>query len=91
MSLIEKRSERRCTALKHLVMENVYSPSYALEKLEELFDEGKVLEAHYEPLAEWLEEQLIEQEEQEEEESFNIVDENENIDEPVEEQNGSEW
>ena len=75
MSLIEKRSERRCTALKHLVMENVYSPSYALEKLEELFDEGKVLEAHYEPLAEWLEEQLIEQTQEEVEDPEEVFEE----------------
>lgn len=61
MSLIEKQSERKCKALKHLVMEGVYSPAYALEKLEELFDNGKVLEKDYDELATWLEEQLIEQ------------------------------
>lgn len=58
MSLIEKQSQRKCKALKHLVEEGVYSPAYALEKLEDLFDAGKVLENDYEELAEWLEEQL---------------------------------
>ena len=78
MSLIEKQSERKCKALKHLVMENVYSPAYALEKLEELFDSGKVLEKDYDELATWLEEQLIEQV---------VVEE-----EPIEEEsNESEW
>lgn len=58
MSLIERQSQRKCKALKHLVEENVYSPAYALEKLEELFDNGKVLEKDYDELAEWLEEQM---------------------------------
>ena len=60
MSLKEKQSERKCKALKFLVQENVYSPAYALEKLEELFDNNKVLEADYDILATWLEEQLVE-------------------------------
>ena len=58
MSLIERQSKRKCMALKHLVEENVYSPAYALEKLEDLFDNGKVLENDYDELAEWLEEQM---------------------------------
>jgi hypothetical protein len=56
MSLIEKQSERKCKALRYLVDEKVYSPAYALEKLENLFDNEKVLEADYEELAEYLEE-----------------------------------
>ena len=47
MSLIEKQSERKCKALKYLVQEGVYSPAYALEKVETLFDNGKVLEKDY--------------------------------------------
>lgn len=62
MSLIEKQSIRKCKALKYLVTEGVYSPAYALEKLENLFDSGKVLENDYEELAEYLESLLIENE-----------------------------
>ena len=58
MSLIEKQSERKCKALKTMVESGEYSPAYALEKLEDYFDRGKVLEKDYEPLAEWLEELL---------------------------------
>ena len=56
MTLLEKQSKRKCKALKNLVDRGDYSPSYALEKLEEYFDKGKVIESDYEPLAEYLEE-----------------------------------
>ena len=56
MTLLEKQSARKCKALKNLVDRGEYSPSYALEKLEEYFDKGKVIESDYEPLAEYLEE-----------------------------------
>ena len=67
MSLIEKQSERKCKALKYLVQEGVYSPAYALEKVETLFDNGKVLEKDYDELASWLEEQMIKPTEEEQE------------------------
>lgn len=56
MTLLEKQSARKCKALKNLVDRGEYSPSYALEKLEEYFDNGKVIEADYEELASYLEE-----------------------------------
>ena len=55
MTLLEKQSARKCKALKNMVERGDYSPSYALEKLEEYFDKGKVIESDYEPLAEYLE------------------------------------
>ena len=55
MTLLEKQSARKCKALKNMVERGEYSPSYALEKLEDYFDKGKVIETDYEPLAEWLE------------------------------------
>lgn len=55
MTLLEKQSARKCKALKNLVDRGDYSPSYALEKLEEYFDKGKVIERDYEELAEYLE------------------------------------
>ena len=55
MTLLEKQSARKCKALKNMVERGEYSPSYALEKLEEYFDKGKVIESDYEPLAEYLE------------------------------------
>ena len=55
MTLLEKQSARKCKALKNLVDRGDYSPAYALEKLEEYFDKGKVIESDYEPLAEYLE------------------------------------
>ena len=55
MTLLEKQSARKCKALKNLVERGDYSPAYALEKLEEYFDKGKVIEKDYEELAEYLE------------------------------------
>lgn len=55
MTLLEKQSARKCKALKNLVERGDYSPAYALEKLEEYFDKGKVIERDYEELAEYLE------------------------------------
>lgn len=55
MTLLEKQSARKCKALKNMVERGDYSPSYALEKLEDYFDKGKVIESDYEPLAEYLE------------------------------------
>ena len=78
MTLLEKQSARKCKALKNMVERGDYSPSYALERLEEYFDKGKVIEADYEPLAEYLE-SLIDNPVEEE-----IVEE-ETVEEPSEE------
>lgn len=56
MTLLEKQSARKCKALRNMVDRGDYSPSYALEKLEEYFDKGKVIQSDYEVLAEYLEE-----------------------------------
>lgn len=62
MTIIEKKSKRKATAILNLVKSGEYSPSYALMIAEELNDNGKLLDLDYEPLAEYLEE-LINKEE----------------------------
>ena len=88
MTIKEKQSERKCKALKTMVESGEYSPAYALEKLEEYFDKGKVLERDYEPLAEWLED-LIDNPPVEPEEEYEEYEEVE--EEPTEEPSESEW
>lgn len=79
MTLLEKQSARKCKALKNLVDRGDYSPAYALEKLEEYFDKGKVIEKDYEELAEYLEDLIDNPVEEVEEE---IVEEpSENVEE----------
>ena len=79
MTLLEKQSARKCKALKNLVDRGDYSPAYALEKLEEYFDKGKVIERDYEELAEYLEDLIDNPIEEVEEE---IVEEpSENVEE----------
>lgn len=80
MTLLEKQSARKCKALKNLVDRGDYNPAYALEKLEEYFDKGKVIEKDYEELAEYLEDLIDNPVEEVEEE---IVEEA--IQEPSEE------
>lgn len=79
MTLLEKQSARKCKALKNLVERGDYSPAYALEKLEEYFDKGKVIERDYEELAEYLED-LIDNPVVEEPSTEPVVEE-----EPIEE------
>ena len=79
MTLLEKQSARKCKALKNLVDRGDYSPAYALEKLEEYFDKGKVIERDYEELAEYLED-LIDNPVEEEASTEPVVEE-----EPIEE------
>lgn len=62
MTIIEKKSKRKATAILNLVKSGEYSLSYALMIAEELNDNGKLLDVDYEPLAEHLEE-LINKEE----------------------------
>lgn len=62
MTIIEKISKRKATAILNLVKSGEYSLSYALMIAEELNDNGKLLDLDYEPLAEYLEE-LINKEE----------------------------
>ena len=81
MTLLEKQSKRKCKALKTMVESGEYSPAYALEKLEDYFDRGKVIEVDYEELAEYLEELMNTPEIEEE----TIDDIEELIEEPTEE------
>ena len=74
MTLLEKQSARKCKALKNLVERGDYSPAYALEKLEEYFDKGKVIERDYEELAEYLED-LIDNPVEEEPSTEPVVEE----------------
>lgn len=63
MTLIEKKSERKKKALINLVKTGEYTIAYALMEAERLNDEGKLLDADYEEVAEYLE-SLLEPEEE---------------------------
>ena len=56
MTLKEKKSKRKALAIRTLVDNGEYSPSYALLEADRLNDEDKLLDVDYEPLAEYLEE-----------------------------------
>lgn len=66
MTILEKKSKRKATAIKNLVESGEYSASYALMLAEELNDNGKLLDVDYEPLAEYLEELINAEQIQEE-------------------------
>ena len=55
MTIIEKKSKRKATAILNLVKSGEYSPSYALMIAEELNDNGKLLDVDYENVAEFIE------------------------------------
>lgn len=67
MTIIEKKSERKKKAIMGMVKNGEMSIVYALSETERLNDEGKLLDADYEELAEYLEELLNPVEEPEEE------------------------
>lgn len=83
MTLVEKKSKRKATAIKNLVENGEYSVSYALIIAEELNDNGKLLDVDYEPLAEYLEELINKQEEASSVEEISEENE-ENSDEDIE-------
>lgn len=83
MTLVEKKSKRKATAIKNLVENGEYSVSYALIIAEELNDSGKLLDVDYEPLAEYLEELINKQEEPSSVEEISEENE-ENSDEDIE-------
>lgn len=62
MTIIEKQSARKKKSIIYLVNNGEYSIGYALLKVEELNDAGKLTEEDYEELAEYLE-SLLEPEE----------------------------
>jgi len=55
MNILEKKSERKKKALKLLVEQGEYSIAFAMMEAERLNDEGKLLDADYEELMEYLE------------------------------------
>lgn len=76
MTIIEKKSERKKKAIIKLVEAGEYSIAFALMEAERLNDEGKLLDADYEELAEYLEGLLEPVEEPEEEQSETNEEEN---------------
>lgn len=73
MTILEKKSNRKKKSILSLVNKGEYSVAYALILVEELSDAGKLTDADYEELAEYLENLL-------DEENKPVVE-----DEPVEE------
>ena len=65
MTVLEKKSLRKKKAIMSLVEKGEYSVAYALMLVEELSDEGKLTDNDYEELAEFLEELLNEEENEE--------------------------
>lgn len=56
MTLREKKSQRKAKAIRYLVDTGEYSPAYGSMEAERLNDEGLILDIDYEPLAEYLDE-----------------------------------
>lgn len=65
MTVLEKKSLRKKKAIMSLVEKDEYSVAYALMLVEELSDEGKLTDNDYEELAEFLENLLNEEENEE--------------------------
>ena len=61
-TIIEKKSERKKKAIMGMVKNGEMSIVYALSETERLNDEGKLLDADYEELAEYLESLLAPEE-----------------------------
>lgn len=62
MTIFEKKSNRKKKSILSLVNKGEYSAGYALILVEELNDAGKLTDADYEELAEYLEDLLDEEE-----------------------------
>lgn len=82
MTLIEKKSKRKATAIRNLVDSKEYSLNYALIMAEELNDSGKLLDTDYEQLVEYLE-NLLNKELKIQEETFNVEEHKTLSDEPL--------
>ena len=65
MTIIEKKSLRKKKSILSLVKKGEYSAGYAMILVEELNDNGKLTDNDYEELAEYLEELLNEEENEE--------------------------
>jgi hypothetical protein len=79
MTILERQSARKRKSIIYLVEKGEYSLGYALLKVEELYDNGKLTDDDYDYLATWIEE-LLEEEEKAVEEPIEEV-----IEEPIEE------
>jgi len=77
MTIIEKQSARKKKSIIYLVNNGEYSIGYALLKVEELNDAGKLTEEDYEELAEYLE-SLLEKEEEQPEVQEEVIEEETN-------------
>lgn len=75
MTLVEKKSKRKATAILNLVKSGEYSPSYALMVAEELNDNGKLLDVDYEEVAEFIEDLLNQEVEETQEETTEEIQE----------------
>lgn len=64
MTKLEIKSKRKAKSLKFMVEIGEYSIGYALKTAEDYNDNGLILDVDYEPLAEYLE-NLMNEEEQE--------------------------
>lgn len=76
-TIIEKKSERKKKAIMGMVKNGEMSIVYALSETERLNDEGKLLDADYEELAEYLESLLTPEETTEEVAEENVESEEE--------------
>lgn len=65
MTIQEKQSLRKKKSIYFLVDNGEYSLGYALLLVEQLYDNGKLIEADYEELAEYLEDLLNKPEDKE--------------------------
>ena len=65
MTILEKKSLRKKKAIMSLVEKGEYSVAYAMILVEELNDNGKLTDNDYEELAEFLENLLNEEENEE--------------------------
>ena len=61
MTILKKKSNRKKKSILSLVNKGEYSAGYALILVEELNDDGKLTDADYEELAEYLENLLYEE------------------------------
>lgn len=75
MTILERQSARKRKSIIYLVENGEYSLGYALLKVEELYDNGKLVEADYEELAEYLEDLLEEEEKVVEEPVEEVIEE----------------
>lgn len=87
MTILEKKSGRKKTAIYDIIKNGEYSLGYALSEVERLSDSGKLIDSDYEELATYIEE-LLNKEETEEvqaaEETTKIAEDVENVDNTVE-------